>query len=179
MAADGMPIGEFSRRTGCAIETIRFYEKVGVLPEAQWRGRYRQYAGGDIGRLIFVRRARELGFTLAEVRALLGLAALGGDACAEMRTLAVTHLKCDWEEYASAMHGRSTVGPAVPIPADRKSRTGPRMTHAFSAFDRLTFLPPHYECHRAPGHPDPRRVLTSPAHSAGEVFWFYTNPRKG
>ena len=140
MAADGMPIGEFSRRTGCAIETIRFYEKVGVLPEAQWRGRYRQYAGGDIGRLIFVRRARELGFTLAEVRALLGLAALGGDACAEMRTLAVTHLKCDWEEYASAMHGRSTVGPAVPIRADRKSV--PSQTRPRHSVRSTPWLPP-------------------------------------
>jgi MerR family mercuric resistance operon transcriptional regulator len=37
MAAEGMPIGEFSRRTGCAIETIRFYEKIGVLPVAQRR----------------------------------------------------------------------------------------------------------------------------------------------
>jgi MerR family transcriptional regulator, mercuric resistance operon regulatory protein len=92
MAADDMPIGEFSRRTGCAIETIRFYETVGVLPEAQRRGRYRQYAAGDVGRLIFVRRARELGFTLDEVRALLGLAALGGETCAEVRTLAAAHL---------------------------------------------------------------------------------------
>ena len=87
-----MPIGEFSRRTGCAIETIRFYEKVGVLPQARRRGRYRHYAVGDVGRLIFVRRARELGFTLDEVRALLALSALGGSACGEVRTLAATHL---------------------------------------------------------------------------------------
>jgi MerR family mercuric resistance operon transcriptional regulator len=92
IAADDMPIGEFSRRTGCAIETIRFYERVGVLPEARRRGRYRHYAAGDVGRLIFVRRARELGFTLDEVRALLGLAASGGKACAEARTLAAAHL---------------------------------------------------------------------------------------
>lgn len=92
MAADDMPIGEFSRRTGCAIETIRFYEKVGVLPVARRRGRYRHYAAGDVGQLIFVRRARELGFTLDDVRALLRLAASGGEACVEVRTLAATHL---------------------------------------------------------------------------------------
>jgi MerR family mercuric resistance operon transcriptional regulator len=90
--ADDMPIGEFSRLTGCAIETIRFYEKVGVLPQARRRGRYRHYAAGDIGRVKFVRRARELGFTLDEVRALLGLATLGGEGCAEVRTLAAAHL---------------------------------------------------------------------------------------
>src|SRR5205823_1608114 len=91
-AADDMPIGAFSRHTGCAIETIRCYEKVGVLPKARRRGRYRHYAAGDVGRLIFVRRARELGFTLDEVRALLGLAASGGDACSEVRMLAAAHL---------------------------------------------------------------------------------------
>ncbi|MDT7953198.1 MAG: helix-turn-helix domain-containing protein [Acetobacteraceae bacterium] len=92
MGADDMPIGEFSRKTGCAIETVRFYEKVGVLPQPRRRGRYRYYAAEDVGRLIFVRRARELGFTLDEVRALLRLAASGHDACAEVRTLAAKHL---------------------------------------------------------------------------------------
>jgi MerR family transcriptional regulator, mercuric resistance operon regulatory protein len=93
MAPDDMPIGEFSRRTGCAIETIRFYEKVGVLPQPRRRGRYRHYAAADVGRLVFVRRARELGFTLDEVRALLRLAGSGADACAEVRMLAAEHLK--------------------------------------------------------------------------------------
>jgi len=92
MGADDMPIGEFSRRTGCAIETVRFYEKIGVLPQPQRHGRYRHYVAGDVRRLIFVRRARELGFTLDEVRALLRLAASGHDACAEVRTLAAKHL---------------------------------------------------------------------------------------
>jgi MerR family mercuric resistance operon transcriptional regulator len=92
MATDDMPIGEFSRLTGCAIETIRFYEKIGVLPQPRRRNRYRHYAAADIGRLVFVRRARELGFTLDEVRTLLGLAASGGGACAEVRTLAAEHL---------------------------------------------------------------------------------------
>jgi MerR family mercuric resistance operon transcriptional regulator len=90
---DEMSIGEFSRRTGCAVETIRFYEKIGVLPKARRRGRYRHYAAADVGRLNFVRRARELGFTLDKVRALLGLAALGHEACADVRTLAAAHLE--------------------------------------------------------------------------------------
>lgn len=92
MAADIMAIGEFSRRTGCAIETIRFYEKAGILPQPQRRGGYRCYGQADIGRLVFVRRARELGFTLDEVRALLRLASDGVGACAEVRTLAAAHL---------------------------------------------------------------------------------------
>ena len=86
-------IGELSRRTGCNIETIRYYERIGLLPAPPRRGRYRRYVKEDVLRLSFVRRARELGFTLAEVRALLDLA-LGGQAvCAEVRDLAAVHLK--------------------------------------------------------------------------------------
>ena len=92
MTAEDMPIGEFSRHTGCAIETIRFYEKIGVMPQARRHGRYPHYAVSDVGRLIFVRRARELGFTLDEVRALLKLAASGGKVCADVRVLAAAHL---------------------------------------------------------------------------------------
>ncbi|MBN8907781.1 MAG: helix-turn-helix domain-containing protein [Rhodospirillales bacterium] len=84
-------MGELSRRTGCNIETIRYYERIGLLPVPARRGRYRLYCGADVGRLTFVRRARELGFTLDEVRALLGLAAMQ-DACAPVRAIAATHL---------------------------------------------------------------------------------------
>jgi MerR family mercuric resistance operon transcriptional regulator len=87
-----IPIGELSRRTGCNIETIRYYERIGLLPVPARRGRYRSYGGEDAGRLGFVRRARELGFSLDKVRALLGLAAGGQAACAEVRTLAASHL---------------------------------------------------------------------------------------
>ena len=92
LPAHDMPIGEFSRRTRCAIETIRFYEKAGVLPQARRKGRYRHYDKADVARLTFVRRARELGFTLEEVRALLKLSAKTEDACAEVRVMAADHL---------------------------------------------------------------------------------------
>lgn len=88
-----IPIGELSRRTGCNIETIRYYERIGLMPAPPRRGRYRSYGPDDVGRLGFVRRARELGFTLDEVRALLSLAAGGPAACAEVRTLAASHLE--------------------------------------------------------------------------------------
>ena len=93
MADTAIPIGELSRRTGCNIETIRYYERIGLLPAPSRRGRYRSYGAEDVGRLGFVRRARELGFTLDEVRALLGLAAGGEASCAEVRDLAAAHLK--------------------------------------------------------------------------------------
>ena len=90
---EAMPIGEFARRTDCAIETSRFYEKIAILPKPRRRGRYRLYETADIGRLVFVRRARELGFTLDEVRELLRLSGAGAEACGEVRDLAVAHLK--------------------------------------------------------------------------------------
>lgn len=88
----GLQIGELSRRTGCNIETIRYYERIAVLPTpARSAGRYRVYDTADVRRLAFIRRARELGFTLDEVRALLGLAA-DESACADVRELAEKHL---------------------------------------------------------------------------------------
>jgi MerR family mercuric resistance operon transcriptional regulator len=93
MADQAIQIGELSRRTGCNIETIRYYERIGLMPVPPRRGRYRSYGGEDVGRLGFVRRARELGFTLDEVRALLGLAGGGQASCAEVRTLAASHLR--------------------------------------------------------------------------------------
>jgi MerR family mercuric resistance operon transcriptional regulator len=79
-ASAAIAIGELSRRTQCNIETIRYYERIGILPQPRRQnGRDRRYDAADIARLRFIRRARQLGFTLAEVRALLRLgAAVGG-----------------------------------------------------------------------------------------------------
>jgi MerR family transcriptional regulator, mercuric resistance operon regulatory protein len=93
MAAATIPIGELSRRTGCNIETIRYYERIGLLPRAQRRGRYRTYGAEDVARLGFARRARQLGFTLDEVRALLELARGGTASCETARDLAARHVK--------------------------------------------------------------------------------------
>jgi len=87
-------IGELSRRTGCSIETIRYYERIGLLPApVRSDGRYRLYDTADLRRLSFIRRARELGFTLDEVRTLVSLSANAEQgACANVRELAESHL---------------------------------------------------------------------------------------
>jgi|SRR5215472_13226839 len=87
-------IGELSQRTGCNIETIRYYERIGLLPQPQRSaGRYRRYDTDDVARLRFVRRARQLGFTLDDIRALLRLAgSKGRHVRAEARELATAHL---------------------------------------------------------------------------------------
>ena len=93
MRHDGIAIGELSQRTSCNIETIRYYERIGLLPSPDQQGRYRRYTATDIRRLMFVRRAREFGFTLDEVRALLMLSSVDGQsASAEVREISGTHL---------------------------------------------------------------------------------------
>jgi len=90
----GIQIGELSRRTGCNIVTIRYYEQIALLPApARSAGRYRVYDTADVRRLAFIRRSRELGFTLDEVRTLLSLSAGDGqDTCANVREVAERHL---------------------------------------------------------------------------------------
>ena len=87
-------IGELSRRTGVHIETIRYYERIDMMPKPSRTASGRRVYGELESRtLTFIRRARELGFTLDEIRALLGLAVEGGrQACVEVRDLAGRHL---------------------------------------------------------------------------------------
>lgn len=89
-----LQIGELSRRSGCNIETVRYYERIGLLPRpSRSASRYRLYGPDDVNRLTFVRRARELGFSLEEVRTLLALSMeRSGDACSEVREVAANHL---------------------------------------------------------------------------------------
>jgi MerR family mercuric resistance operon transcriptional regulator len=93
MGHGGIAIGEMSRRTGCNVETIHYYERIGLLPPPERHGRYRRYTATDVRRLTFVRRARELGFALDEVRALIALSTIDGQsACAGVRDISATHL---------------------------------------------------------------------------------------
>ncbi len=92
MPSPSLTIGQLSQRTGANIETIRYYERICLLPVALRKGRYRSYDLTDVARLGFVRRSRELGFSIKEVRALLDLAAGGHESCAEARDLAAVHL---------------------------------------------------------------------------------------
>ncbi len=88
-----LTIGALSRRTGCNIETIRFYERIGVLPAPpRTSGGHRIYDRDHLKRLTFVRRARQLGFTLDQVRGLLALADEREGSCAEVEKLARAHL---------------------------------------------------------------------------------------
>lgn len=88
-----MTIGSLSKGTGCKIETIRYYERVGLLPAPpRSAGGHRLYGEDHLRRLVFVRRSRALGFGLDEVRVLLGLVDGGAVTCAEVKAVTLGHL---------------------------------------------------------------------------------------
>jgi MerR family mercuric resistance operon transcriptional regulator len=89
-----LSIGELSRLAGVNIETIRYYERIKMLPAPPRTSSGRRIFGPvETRTLAFIRRSRELGFTLDQIRALLALSAKNGQAaCAEVRELAAHHL---------------------------------------------------------------------------------------
>lgn len=91
---DSFSIGELGRLTGCRVVTIRYYEGIGILPEPErTAGGHRIYGGAHLERLAFIRKGRELGFSLDSIRSLLMLSERRQDAsCAEVDKIAVSHL---------------------------------------------------------------------------------------
>ncbi|MEQ8312205.1 MAG: helix-turn-helix domain-containing protein [Sphingopyxis sp.] len=88
-----MKIGELARATGTNIETIRYYERIGLLPEpGRTDANYRSYSDAHRARLSFVRHSRELGFTIEEIRSLLDLSDDPERDCAEADRIASRHL---------------------------------------------------------------------------------------
>ncbi len=88
-----MLIGEMSKLTGCNIETIRYYERIGVMPApARSEGGHRLYAAEHLKRLTFIRRSRELGFTLKQVRGLLAMVDGGDFTCDEIKKITTGHM---------------------------------------------------------------------------------------
>lgn len=84
--------GRVSKLTGCNIETIRYYERVGLMPlPPRSTGGHRLYDDALINRLRFIRRCRELGFTLEEIRALLDLVDRDDYTCGEVKDISLSH----------------------------------------------------------------------------------------
>ena len=85
-------IGRLAARSGVKVETIRYYERIGLVRQPpRSAGGHRLYTDADVHRLVFIRRSRELGFSLEAVRTLLGPVD-GGHTCAEVRAVAAEHL---------------------------------------------------------------------------------------
>lgn len=85
-------IGALSTQTRVNIETIRYYEREGLLPHPpRTAGGHRSYSEDHLKRLTFIRRSRELGFSLAEIRVLLALVDGGSYTCGEVKALTLEH----------------------------------------------------------------------------------------
>ena len=85
--------GALASRSGVNSETIRYYEKIGLMPDPnRSAGGHRIYEREHVKRLSFIRRTRDLGFTLKEVRGLLALVDGGDYTCAEVRDRTLAHL---------------------------------------------------------------------------------------
>jgi Cu(I)-responsive transcriptional regulator len=86
-------IGELAHATGTKVETVRYYERIGLLqPPARTSGNYRAYAEHHLARLSFIRRGRDLGFSLDDIRELLRLSDDRGQPCAQVDRIARAHL---------------------------------------------------------------------------------------
>lgn len=87
-------IGELAKETGVKVVTVRYYEQIGLLPlPARTSGNYRTYSEEHFARLHFIRRCRDLGFSVEKVRELLGLASRDAPSCAQVCRIAEQHIE--------------------------------------------------------------------------------------
>lgn len=93
MSAESLFIGQLSRKSGLSRDTLRFYEKEGILKSNRLSNNYRVYQGKDLDRLRFVESARQAGFSLREIQKLLKLSASGRGRCADYEPVAKKKLR--------------------------------------------------------------------------------------
>jgi DNA-binding transcriptional MerR regulator len=87
-------IGELAARTGCKVQTVRYYEQIGLMPEpARTEGNQRRYGSRHLERLAFIRHSRQLGFPLQTIRELLSLADDPGRSCGAADQIAQRQLE--------------------------------------------------------------------------------------
>jgi MerR family mercuric resistance operon transcriptional regulator len=89
-----LTIGKLATAAGTDLETVRYYERIGLMPEPpRTTGGHRLYEAAHTRRLRFIRRARELGFSINDIRALLKLAEPSRTVCGDVRKIAAVHLE--------------------------------------------------------------------------------------
>ena len=88
-AMNGLTIGRVARSANLAVDTVRYYEREGLLERpARTDAGYRQYSPETVARLRFIRQAKQLGFSLREIKELLSLRVGAGSSCGEVKTRA-------------------------------------------------------------------------------------------
>jgi len=117
-----LSIGQLARAAGVNVETIRFYERKGLIPEPPRReSGYRQYPEAEIHRIKFIKRGKELGFTLREIAELLALRVNPETTCAEVKHQARMKIR----EIDDKMHALQTMKSALEKLAESCTGAGP------------------------------------------------------
>ncbi|MFO0800543.1 MAG: heavy metal-responsive transcriptional regulator [Gemmataceae bacterium] len=122
-----LTVGQVAKRAGVGVETVRFYERQGLLDEpARKESGYRQYGDDAVAVLRFIRRAKELGFTLNEIKGLLALRLDGSATRSDVRVQATAKVEgieakiCDLQRMRDALSGLIAAchgdGPATGCP---------------------------------------------------------------
>lgn len=108
---EAIRIGEAARLSGVSVKMIRHYEAIGLIPSAaRQASNYRHYDGGDVHRLTFVRRARDLGFPIDRIRDLLRLWSDRERSSADVKAIALAHVReldrriADMRDMAGVLH---------------------------------------------------------------------------
>jgi MerR family copper efflux transcriptional regulator len=104
-----MQIGQLAQAAGVAIDTVRYYERQGLLPAPARRGSYRNYQAEDVLRMRFIRRAKGLGFSLEEIAGLLQLSAHRNDDMAGLKQAAQARLSALEDRIAELERVRSAL----------------------------------------------------------------------
>ncbi|PCJ39465.1 MAG: MerR family transcriptional regulator [Moraxellaceae bacterium] len=92
MNSSHFTIGQLAKKANCKVETVHYYEKSGLMPEPpRTEGGHRIYALPHIKRLSFIRRCRELGFSIEQIKELLKFIDEPGHCCGEVKSMAVLH----------------------------------------------------------------------------------------
>ncbi len=120
---DTFTIGELAKRAGVNVQTVHYYERRGLLlPDGRKPSGYRLYDGGSLKRLLFIRHAKELGFTLDEIKALLELKVESTLACERVREKALVKLR-DVEKKIEALKSVEKVLRELVEACERRSPT--------------------------------------------------------
>jgi Cu(I)-responsive transcriptional regulator len=104
-----MNVGNAARRSGLPAKTIRYYEEIGLIRPARAGNGYRDYSGGDVHRLAFLKRARDLGFTIEDCRQLMALYQDRSRASHDVRRIASDHVAAIEQKVRELQSMRATL----------------------------------------------------------------------
>jgi Cu(I)-responsive transcriptional regulator len=104
-----MNVGDAARRAGLPAKTIRYYEEIGLIAPQRAGNGYRDYSGDDVHRLAFLKRARNLGFSIDDCRQLMALYRDRSRASADVRQIASDHVGAIEEKIRELQSMRATL----------------------------------------------------------------------